>query len=92
MAKSIGIQFDKINSPWQALLETVDKKIVKEVGTIVVAAFDVKQFSLEDHQFVRVTVATKNGRETTFYIPRNIVFTIVEGEDLLDKIGFAGKK
>lgn len=77
---------------WLAMIDSADKKEVREVGNLVVAALAVKSYSLLDHQFMQVKVNIQNGKEVQFWIPRNFVKGIVEGKsDLSGAFAFAGK-
>ncbi len=82
MAKpaNVILQFDKSAGYWSAFVTDADGAIVREIGNLIVASFPVKNYTLEDHQFVQLALNRKNGREFVILIPRNIVVTVIEGK------------
>jgi len=94
---AVVLVLDKIRDGfWVTILnQTIeqDKKTVHDLGDIVLSAFSVDHYSLEDHQFLQVRVTVKN-KKMLFWIPRELVKAIVEGgPEVHDAFSFAsGKK
>jgi hypothetical protein len=77
---------------WLPMIDKFDTKTINEADGEVFVLFPVKGYSLEDHQFIKVTIEI-NKKEAVVWIPRSIVSTIVEGKaDMRTAFSFPGSK
>ena len=91
MTATVIIRFKKDNSFWSAFISRIERKST-HIGAdgMVTASFDVKDYNLQDHQFVRLKVRF-NKRDALVLIPRTLVHVIIEGKALKeDTLGFLG--
>jgi hypothetical protein len=90
----VSLQFDKVNSAfWLAIFEHAKERKITEHTDWTFVAVTVKNFSLEDHQFVRIDVAYDHGEVAQLWVPRECVRMIAEGKtDLSAAFSFAGSK
>ena len=82
---TLVLKFEQADNPgnfWSALLRHVESTDVDEVATAthLVVFLAVKDYSLEDHQFVEVRLNPKAGqRDLVALIPRQNVVAIFQG-------------
>ena len=79
---NIIIRFNKSEALWAAFVDKVEPKLTDSaVDGLVTAALVVKDYDLNDHQFIRLRL-NYEGKEGIVQIPRDLVNMIVEGNAL----------
>ena len=86
---SIIIRFNKSEALWAAFVNNVEPKLTDTAADgLVTAALVVKDYDLNDHQFIRLRL-NYEGKESLVQIPRDLVSMIIEGKALeREALGF----
>lgn len=91
---TVIIQFVKAEKAeddiWLTLTKSIDKRgtHTEADGRTTTVALNAKEFSLDDHQFMRIKV-NHNKQDKYIHIPRAMVVMIVEGKEV-EILGFSG--
>jgi hypothetical protein len=89
-------RFEKVrDASWLAIFDEMKELATevesKDLGTAIVVALAVKEYSLNDHQFIRFTLKMKGFiKQLIVHFPRAFVIAITEGvpPEKLHKMGF----
>jgi len=86
---NILIRFNKSESLWAAFVNKVEPKLMDSAADgLVTAVLVVKEYDLNDHQFIRLRL-NYEGKECIVQIPRDLVIVIIEGKALeREALGF----
>ena len=86
---NIIIRFNKSEVLWVAFVNRVEPKLTDTASDgLVTAALVVKDYDLNDHQFIRLRL-NYEGKEGIVQIPRDLVSMIIEGKALeREALGF----